>query len=294
MPRSPYAAGVAAAVLSNILFAVLYLYSSWMQPMHGTAVFAWRIVAMWAVFLCFVLLRHNSAVFQTVAAVLRHRYKRWLYLLGTAVFASQLWLFMWAPVNGHGLDVAVGYFLFPLVMVFIGRVFFREKMSGLQVLAVVCAVAGVAHEIWAQRTFSWVTAWVAGTYPLYFIGRRQMKISVIGGLMADLSLIVPFTAVYLLSLPQLGIPEFSARYFLLIPTLGLISAAAMQSNLFAGFTLPVALFGMFSYLEPTLLFLLAVFVLHTPPAPGVWITYAFIGAGIVLVLADNYRKLKKV
>ena len=38
--------GVWAAIGSNVLFAALFLYSSWMQPMNGTEVFAWRMVAM--------------------------------------------------------------------------------------------------------------------------------------------------------------------------------------------------------------------------------------------------------
>nr|WP_241878459.1 hypothetical protein [Psychrobacter sp. PraFG1]UNK04944.1 hypothetical protein MN210_12675 [Psychrobacter sp. PraFG1] len=36
---------------------------------------------------------------------------------------SQLWLFMWAPVNDQGVQVAMGYFLFPLMMVVFGFIF---------------------------------------------------------------------------------------------------------------------------------------------------------------------------
>ena len=35
--------GVAAVLLSNVLFGVLYLYSHFMQPMVGSDVFAWRM-----------------------------------------------------------------------------------------------------------------------------------------------------------------------------------------------------------------------------------------------------------
>ena len=38
--------GLAAAICSNLLFAALFLYSSWMQPMSGTEGFMWRMVAM--------------------------------------------------------------------------------------------------------------------------------------------------------------------------------------------------------------------------------------------------------
>ena len=40
--------GVALAVLSNVLFGVLYAYSSFLAPLSGTQVFIWRMLAMWA------------------------------------------------------------------------------------------------------------------------------------------------------------------------------------------------------------------------------------------------------
>ena len=40
--------GVALAVLSNLLFGVLYAYSSFLAPLSGTQVFIWRMLAMWA------------------------------------------------------------------------------------------------------------------------------------------------------------------------------------------------------------------------------------------------------
>ena len=38
--------GLLAAVASNLLFSMLFLYGMWMRPMTGTEVFAWRMVAM--------------------------------------------------------------------------------------------------------------------------------------------------------------------------------------------------------------------------------------------------------
>ena len=43
---TPLAKGVALCLLSQILFAVLYLFSHWMRPINGTGVFALRMPAM--------------------------------------------------------------------------------------------------------------------------------------------------------------------------------------------------------------------------------------------------------
>ena len=39
--------GVVLALISNVLFGVLYLYSHWLAPLSGTQVFLWRMVARW-------------------------------------------------------------------------------------------------------------------------------------------------------------------------------------------------------------------------------------------------------
>lgn len=285
--------GIYAALLSNLLFALLYLYSAWLKPLSGTQVFAWRMVGMCvALWLILLLTRSTDRVFAVLRRVQRQR--QWWLLLGTtAIIASQLWLFMWGPVNGYGLDIAVGYFLFPMMMVLAGRIFFLEKLNPLQWLAVALAALGVGIDLWHSSTFSWVTAWIVFTYPLYYLLRRMMRIPALPGLTIDLSLIAPFALAYLWHTTQFTLPEPHLNYLILITSLGLLSAIAMQTNLYAAYNLPVALFGMFSYLEPTLLFVISFVVLKAhAPSSAIW-TYTLIGSGIALMLINNYLRLKK-
>ena len=48
--------GVALAILSNLLFGVLYAYSSFLAPLSGTQVFIWRMLAMWAALIGYSLI----------------------------------------------------------------------------------------------------------------------------------------------------------------------------------------------------------------------------------------------
>lgn len=121
MPQT--AKGVLAAVASNVLFAMLFLYSSWMKPMNGTDVFAWRMVGM---LFALASLTHSWQGALNFAAGIGKDWKRWLIvILPTPILASQLWLFVWSPVNGEGINVAMGYFLFPLAMMLVGRIWFK-------------------------------------------------------------------------------------------------------------------------------------------------------------------------
>ncbi|EGY53540.1 EamA family transporter RarD [Neisseria shayeganii] len=286
--------GVWAALLSNILFGVLYLYSGWMAPMNGTDVFAWRMLAMLgALWLLLFATRSQGDFFRFIRQT-GCNWRKWLLIvLPTPIIASQLWLFMWGPVNGYGVDVAMGYFLFPLMMVLCGWLFLRQQVTPVQWLAVALAGAGVAHELWQTHAFSWATLWVCLTYPVYYLLRRQQGVPALTGLLIDLSLIAPFALVYLVQQGSLGQLAAPSKYWLLVPLLGLISAASMQLNLHASRLLPVPLFGMLSYLEPALLFALSVTLLKVPVAEQSLLTYGLIWLALCVSLFDGWLKMRR-
>ena len=123
--------GVVLALISNVLFGVLYLYSHWLAPLSGTQVFLWRMVAMW--FGLVGLLAMTQSFGQLKAFLMGLNKQQWvLLLLPTPILASQLWLFMWAPINGQAVNTAMGYFLFHLRMVLMGCVVFKEILQRLQ------------------------------------------------------------------------------------------------------------------------------------------------------------------
>ena len=152
---TPATKGLYLGLLSQILFSVLY-------PLSGTDVFALRMLVMLAGVLAILL---SSVGLYRVVRFFQQKLgrdlKQWAYMLvGTAIVASQFWLFMWAPVNGEGVNVAMGYFLFPLMMVLAGRLLLNERLNRLQTAALMLAALGVAHELWASHAFSWTTLWV--------------------------------------------------------------------------------------------------------------------------------------
>ena len=191
--------GLLAAITSNALFAMLFLYGIWMQPMSGTEIFAWRMVAMLSALCVLMTMANGWQAAARFANNIGRDWKRWLLIvLPTPIFASQLWLFVWGPVNGEGVNVAMGYFLFPLSMMLGGRIWFKERLNRLQTVAVALACTGVACELVRSGAFSWTTVWVFGTYPFYYLLRRKLGVPSLIGLTFDLMMITPFALAYIL------------------------------------------------------------------------------------------------
>lgn len=282
--------GIILSVLSSVLFATLYYSSTIVHPMTGSSVFAWRILLGLPMLAIIISRARGWPEVRSVAQRLRREPR----LLGLSVLCAfiigiQLWLFVWAPVYGYALDVSMGYFLLPLVMVLIGRVVYAERLSLLQRLALGFALAGVLHELWRVGSLSWVTALVALGYPPYFMLRRYLRLGSLSTLWFDMVFISPVALIVLLSQPVPVWQEFAhyPRFFVLAPLIALISSLALAAYLSASRALPLGLFGILGYVEPVLLFMVAVVLLQEPVGTAQWFTYVPIWLAVALVAFEG-------
>src|SRR5690606_10323636 len=192
--------GVASSLAASVLFATLYYYTTLLEPLTGQQIYGWRIL-LTAPCLAVLLLGFGRwGEVRQILARLRKEPRLWLALpVSSALVGLQLWLFMWAPINGHGLNVSLGYFLLPLTLVLTGWLVFGEAISRLQRLACLLAAVGVANEVLLAASLSWPVLAVALGYPCYFILRRRMNTASLGGLWLDLVISLPVAATFALA-----------------------------------------------------------------------------------------------
>lgn len=282
--------GVFLSVASSALFATLYYFSTVVEPMSGSSVFAWRIILGLPMLAIIISRARGWPEVRHVMARLRREPKLLvLNLLCAFIIGVQLWLFVWAPVYGYALDVSMGYFLLPLTMVAVGRLVYNERLSTMQKLALGFALTGVLHELWLMGSFSWVTALVALGYPPYFILRRYLRLGSLSTLWLDMVFMSPVALFLLLNQSVPVWQEFSGypRLFVLAPLIALISSLALAAYLSASRLLPLGLFGILGYVEPVLLFMVAVFLLKEPMTAAQWFTYLPIWFAVAMVAFEG-------
>lgn len=290
---TPTTRGVALSVIASTLFGVMYYYTSWLSPLDGEQIFGWRMLLTVPLMAAFLLAGGDWQLVQITRQRLRAEPLLWLVLpLSAALLGVQLWLFLWAPPNGRALDVSLGYFMLPLAMVLTGRLVYGERLTLAQRLAVLCAGAGVLHELWRVGSFSWTAAIVALGYPLYFMLRRRYRTDHLGGLWFDMLLMLPLAAWFALGVAP-GLDVYSQRPALwgLIPVMGLISTTALVSYILSSRLLPLGLFGLLGYVEPVLLVGVAL-LLGERIAPTQWWTYGPVWLAVGLLVLEGLYKLR--
>lgn len=280
--------GTIAAVAANFLYSLLFLFGLLMQPLSGTQVASWRVLMM---LLSLVLLVSVLKQWQHIFDYLKtlKTPKEWfLFILPTPILGAQIWIFMWAPVNNLGLEVTLGYFLYPMIMIMVGRFFYNEAMTPLQWVATVCAGLGIAYDVWQYGAISWATLFVCLGYPPYYLLRRKLAVPPITGLISDLVLLTPVVMIALYMSGGFALAITTDKFWYLLPLLGIISTAAMSLTMVASQKLPVSLFGTLCYLEPIFLFIFSITILHQSiNEGGSLFMYGMIFVALLIMIADS-------
>ncbi|MGB9035491.1 MAG: EamA family transporter RarD, partial [Paeniglutamicibacter sp.] len=193
--------GVLASLVASALFAVIFLVSGSLKDIGHTEVYGWRIVLTLAIIApVYALVPSRRA--QMLALLGRIRARPSLLFFGviaSALVGVQLWLFMYAPMNGYALATSLGYFLLPLVMVVVGRAAFAERLSRGQKIAVALAALGVAHQLVFAGGLAWPTLLICLGYPIYFAARRRARFESNAAFTLEILLLTPLALWFILT-----------------------------------------------------------------------------------------------
>ena len=187
--------GYSAMLGAVLIFALLPYFLQFLAPLSGNMLFSHRV--LWQLISGLILLVVIGSL-GNLWSLLYNKQVMMSAVFTVPLIALQWWVFFWAPVNDHLIDVAMGYFLLPLTMALSGRLFLNEKMNRWQSLALVMALAGVLVELYRTGTFSWVTLIVCLGYPPYFLIKRKVKTETQVNFVLENLLLLPFALFYML------------------------------------------------------------------------------------------------
>jgi chloramphenicol-sensitive protein RarD len=277
--------GFIASLCASTLFALIPLYVQIMKPLSGFVIAGQRI--LWTVLLMVVYLLVTGQLKRFFSPLMNPLVLPGL-ITGSLLIGLQWGLFVWAPINGKTLDLSLGYFLCPIVMVFVGRVFLNERLYPMQWGAVLLASIGVVYAFYVNGAFPWVAVLVALGYPAYFILRRFQSLPVVSAFFLENLLLLPLGVWCCIHFNNGQLPfDYSSQMLIAFLGLALLGSGGMLCLLTASRRLPISLFGLLGYLEPVLIFLIGLCFLGESVRNSELLTYILIIAALGLLALDK-------
>lgn len=280
--------GTAASVTSSVLFGLIYFLTPSLAPMSAEGIWAFRVLIT-VPFIAIVLLGMKQwNLVSEVWARVEQRPSLFLGVVGSgALLGVLLWLFGWAPLHGRGLQVALGFFLFPLVLVILGKFIYKDTLKWWHWCATGAAATGVALQVFFVGGLSWETIVVTLGYPLYFVIRRALGMSHPGGMFWEFLVALPVAAVFLsIEVGATSTFETNPSLWWFAPLFALISAVAFWMFILAAKLLPMSILGLLTYLEPALL-VVASLLIGERIARLEYVSYSFIWIAVLIILVSG-------
>ncbi len=219
---------------------------------------------------------------------------RWRLLLAALIISLNWFIYIYAVTTGHVLESSLGYFINPLVSIFLGFLFLKERLSLTSWLAVFLAFLGVANMIYHSESVIWIPLSLAVSFGSYGLIRKTLGVSPLLASTFETLILLPFAFLYLAlfhveSVRWLGLIGADTNTFLLVLG-GVVTGLPLLWFTEGAVRIPLSSMGFLQYIAPTLQFLTAVLVFKEAFGKTQVVTFGLIWFGILVFVGGLVRK----
>ena len=222
--------------------------------------------------------------------VIRLSAKEYLYLFASAMCLAVNWLaFIIAISEEKIVETSLGYFINPLVSIFLGWIFLREHLTRLQWCAVLVAIAGISWELYIDKLIPMYGLSLAISFGVYGLLRKQVNLPAATGLLVECCFLLPLVLLYVLFFSQESEIRTQIEFGLLMFG-GVMTVIPLLFFTAATTRLPLVVLGVFQYLAPSLSLIIAILAYDEPVSSSRWTTLWCVWMALVIFSVDGFYR----
>jgi chloramphenicol-sensitive protein RarD len=282
--------GMLYAAAAYILWGLFPIYFKALQNVSPLEIL-WHRIAWAFVFLLMVLAVRRQ--WSWIAKVARRPRVLSGFAASSVLLSVNWYIYIWSVNSGHVVDASLGYFMNPLVTVFLGFLLLNEQLRPMQWAAIALAASGVGWLTWQAGHLPWIGLSLAVSFGFYGLLRKTAALGALEGLSLETFLLFPIAFGYL---AWLAFHHQNAFLNASVGTRGLLMAAgpitAIPLLLFAAAArrIPMSMLGLLQYLTPTLQLLIGVWMYDEPFTGERALGYAVIWSALLtFTLEGSWR-----
>ena len=255
--------GAVAMVLASIIWGLSAIYYKQLSGIPPVEVLCHR--TLWSVIVFIFILRLQDRL-QDLKLVFQNK-KLILGLFWSAAMISINWFFfIWSVHNDRATEASFGYYIFPLVAVLFGLIFFKEQLSLMKWCSVFLAIFAVTTLAISQNILPFVALVLSVTFGIYGALKKQISLGPVLSVTTEVILLLPLAITFLLYWHSSGFGSFGKdiETTSLLIFSGPMTAVPLMLFSYAARRVQMTSLGIIQYLNPSLQFLVAVFIFAEP------------------------------
>lgn len=280
---SQTARGILAMIGACTVWGLSSIYYKQLSHVPPLTILAHR--TLWSM-VFFALVLTGQGRFGQLISALRDR-RSLMIIAGASLMISVNWyFFIYSVSTGHATQASLGYYIFPLVAVVLGRIVFGERLGRWQVVAVLLAGAAVSLLTWGLGVAPWISLTLAFSFGIYGVLKKWLDVGPVVSVTGEVVLIAPIS---LFVLWHGGLAMDTPAQTAMLVFSGPLTGLPLIMFSYASRRIPMATMGLLQYMNPTLQFLVAVLLFREPF--GIWyaVAFAMIWTALAIYTAAGFK-----
>ena len=215
-----------------------------------------------------------------------------LFFSGLLIFTNwSVWIY--AVSNNQVIDASFGYFIMPIISIFLGYFFFKEKLSIKGKLSIFIVLISIFYLFFTSiKVIPWVGFIVALSWSFYNLLRKKINVETDIGLLIESLYLLPLVLVIFYFIVQNNYNNFNLAdpymcfIFILAGPMTVIPLYLYVKGVELSGLGPT---GMIFYITPTLQFLLGYFIYKEPLIFNKLVSFILIWIAVFIYIRDLYE-----
>src|SRR5436189_5278710 len=280
------------AIGAYVTWGFFPVYWKWLHQVSALQLIGHRVVWSCVMLLGIIVISRQWRSFQASSTKGRSLL---IYAVAGVLIAINWTVYVWAVNSDFVLETSLGYFMTPLVSILLGVVVLGERLSAGRWGAIGLAAFGVLYLTFAYGSLPWIALALACSFGTYGLVKKMAPLGAVHGLALETCILFLPALIYLLYENNQGRGAFlhgSVTTNLLMVGAGPVTTIPLL--LFAGATrrIPLSTTGLFQYINPSLQFLLGVFVFHEPFTRSRLIGFSIVWIALILSALASHRAFR--
>ena len=219
--------------------------------------------------------------------------KIFILFLSSILILTNWSVWIYAVSTSQIINASFGYFIMPIMSVFFGYLFFKEKLNFKIILSIFLVIFSILYMLYEFKSIPWIGLTVAISWSLYNVCRKLIKVETDIGLLLESFFIFPFALIAFFYLLLLEVNFFSTdniSMMFLLALAGPITVIPLYLYVKGVELSGLGPAGMIFYITPSFQFLLGYFYYNEIFSLEKFISFVIIWIAVLIYLNNLYEK----
>ncbi len=306
MPMKQANQAILKSVAAFTIWGLFPLYYALLSDISSFIVVIARIISAFVLMLFVIALLGKQKLFLDLFKDKR----KWQRVLLAGILIGVNWfIFIYAVAIDEVLETSLGYYISPLLSIFLGIFFLKEEVNQKQKIAIALLVLAILYKIYVFAGLPWISLSLALSFSLYGLVKKNLQWDTLASFSLEMFFLLPLGLMGIFIITLTGNHEMLTEIFapmdksgdkdgggdalkniLLLAGTGITSAIPLL--LFSSSVKKINLFvvGLLNFITPSISFLLGLFYFKEKFILADFITFSLIWLALAIINFDRLMR----